>query len=162
MAVPAPAADPITVGVIDPHQPADPVVHDIAAGNLDRSRINVARPHPAPQKLRRGDRQDPGAGANIERAGDPPPRQNFERHEAALGRRMLAGAKSGRGIECDPDRPGRHPAAKMRAVDKKAADAQRRKSELVFGEPVAINQRQLRDLDQLSAIGRSGECQTRR
>lgn len=113
MVVPAQPASAIAVGMIDPHQAADPVVRDIAAGDPDRSRIDVARPHASPQQLRRGDRQDPGAGADVEGARDPPPRQHFERHEAALGRRMLPGAKGGRGVERDPDCAGWHPASIM-------------------------------------------------
>ena len=101
---------------------------------------------PGAQQLGRGDRQNAGAGADIERSGDPaPPRQRFERDQAAAGRGMLAGAERGRRVEHDPDRPGRHTAAVMRAVDKEAADAQRRKRELVFGEPVAVGQSFLAD-----------------
>src|SRR5271163_3449277 len=75
---------------------------------------------------------------------------------------MLAGAEGGRRIERDADRPGRHAAAMMRAVDKEAADPQRRKSKLVFREPVAIGQFLLADLDELSTTRRGGKREPRR
>src|SRR5271170_2545683 len=75
---------------------------------------------------------------------------------------MLASAEGGRRIERDANRPGRHAAAMMRAVDKEAADPQRRKSKLVFREPVAIGQFLLADLDELSATRRGGKREPRR
>jgi len=156
MATPVQPAPAVSGGMADPHQAGDPVAGDIVAGDHDRPGIDVARQHPVAQQLGRGDRQYAGAAADIERMGDPAPsRQRLQRDQAAAGRGVLAGAKRGRRVERDPDRPGRDAAAMVRAVDKKAADAQGRKGELVLREPVAVGQFPFADLDQF-APGRGG------
>ena len=141
IAVPAQPATAKSGSVSDPHPAGNAVVRDIMAGDRDRVRIDVARANPAPQQLGGGDRQDAGAGADIERTVDPTPaHQSLECDQAALGRRMLAGAESGCSIEHDPDRPGRHPAPMMRAIDEKPADRQWRECQLVLREPVAVGE----------------------
>ncbi len=75
---------------------------------------------------------------------------------------MLAGAEGGRGIERDPDRRSGRAATMMRAVDEKAADPQRRKSELVLGQPIAIGQVLLVDLDEFSSARGGGKGEPRR
>ena len=57
--------------VADPGQAGDAVTRNIVAGDLDRPSIDIAGQYPAPQQLGRGDRQDSGPGANIQRMGYP-------------------------------------------------------------------------------------------
>jgi len=57
--------------VADPGQASDTVTRNIVAGDLDRPSIDIAGQYPAPQQLGRGDRQDSGPGANIQRMGYP-------------------------------------------------------------------------------------------
>ena len=114
--------------VADPRQAGDGVARDIVAGDHDRARIDIAGRYLAPQQLGGGDRQDSGPGADIQRMGySALLRQGLQGQQTTAGRGMLAGAEGGRRIERDADRPCRHPAAMMRAVDKEAADPQRRK-----------------------------------
>ena len=63
--------------------------------------------------------------------------QRLKRQEAAASRRVLARAKRGRGIEHDAEGASWDPAAVMRAINKEAPNANRRKGELVFRKPVA-------------------------
>ena len=143
--------------VADPHQAGNAVARDIVAGDRDRARIDIAGRYLAPQQLGRGDRQDSGPGADIQRMGYPALlRQCLQGQQTTAGRGMLAGAKGGRCVERDADRPRRYPAAMMRALDKDPADPQRRKSERVFREPVAIRQLLLADLDEFSSTRRGG------
>ena len=163
MMPPAYFAAAVSREVADPHQAGDAVARDIVAGDRDRARIDIAGRYLAPQQLGRGDRQDSGPGADIQRMGYPALlRQCLQGQQTTAGRGMLAGAEGGRRIERDADRPRRHPAAMMRAIDKEPADPQRRKSELVFREPVAIRQFLLADLDEFSSTRRSGKREPRR
>ncbi len=144
----------------DPHQPRDAVARGIMAGDRHRAGIDVARQHRAAQQFRRGDRQNPGAGADVERMADGAlPRQRLECHQTAAGRGMLAGAESGRRVEQDADSTRWRPTAIMRAVDKEAADPHRWKSQLVLREPVAVGQRLFVDFKQLAASSGCGERQ---
>ena len=111
------------------------------SGDADRSRVDVAGQYFAVQQFRCGDRENSRSGSDVEQSVKlPSTRQALERQETAAGRRMLAGAERGRRVHRDPDRSGRHTGIMMRAVNKKSADPQGRKGQLVFCEPVASRQ----------------------
>lgn len=143
----------------NPHPCRNPVAHAIAAGDLRRPRVDVARRHPDVPQLCRGDRQNPGTGPDIERMAKATPRQGFEGDQAGAGRGMLAGAECSRRIDRNTDGSRRRAAPMVRAVDEKLADPQRREGELVFGEPVALRQCLLAQFDKRTAGGGGGERQ---
>ena len=121
-------------------------------GDPHRRAIDIARQHRTVQPLCRGDRQDAAAGADVERPAEAAaPRQAVERHEAAAGRGMLAGAESRRRVDLNGDRAGRWFLAPMRAVHKKPPDPHRRKGPAVFRQPVALRQSLLDDVKEPAA-----------
>ena len=54
----------------DPHQPHDAVADDVMPGDPHGTTIDIARQNLAAQQFRRGDREDPGARADVERAAE--------------------------------------------------------------------------------------------
>lgn len=72
MLPPAQAAAAISGRVAKPHQQCHTVARDVVAGDRDRAWIDITRPHLTLQQLGCRDRQDAGAGADIERSGDAP------------------------------------------------------------------------------------------
>ena len=68
------------------------------------NRVDIAGDNCGAQQARRCDRQDAAAGPDIENAPvPPPPGQIGEREQAAIGRPVMAGAKSERGLDLDSD-----------------------------------------------------------
>ena len=134
------------------HEASDAVPRRVVAGDVDSARIDIAGQHLATQQLRCSDRQNPGAGSNVERPAKPAmPRETLESQQTTAGRRMLARAKRCRGIHRNPNRPRRRPPAIMRAVNEKPADLQGRKRQLVFRHPIAGRQGFFCKRDQSSA-----------
>ena len=70
----------------------------------DRAGVDVAREHAAAQRLRRGDREHAGAGADIEDTPRPSPLTiRVEREQAAAGGAVMAGAEGERRLDLDAD-----------------------------------------------------------
>jgi hypothetical protein len=125
----------------DTHQHFDAVARNILASDGNRIRIDVGRKHPLAQQLRCSNREDAGSRSDIERfVKSAASRQEFESHQASAGRWMFTCAKGCRSIHSDCDCAGWCGTAVMRAIDKEPADPQRRKSELIFGEPIPRQQ----------------------
>jgi len=115
-------------------------------------RIDVASDDRATQALRGGNRQDAAAGPDIQwPAKAAAPRQSVQGKQAAAGRGMLAGAERRRRVDLNRDRRGRCPAMPMRTVDEKTPDALRRKIAAVLGEPIALRQTLLDNVQEPAA-----------
>ena len=101
------------------------------------NRVDIAGNHAGSQQTSRGDGEDAGAGPNIENA---PKVSNLrelrEREQAALGRPVMAGAKSERRLDLDTDVIGLRPRAIVGAVDDKAAGAHRFEAGKALGDPI--------------------------
>ena len=85
-------------------------------------------------------RQHPGAGADVGDApgGEACPRQPVEGEEAALGRRVVAGAEGLRRLDLEPDPVRRHPAAVMAAENDEPARLDRGQLRADLRDPVPV------------------------
>ena len=96
----------------------------IAACDLHRSGIDIGGDDAATQGACRSDRQNAGAGADVENAPGRAGSANvIERDEAAARRAVMAGAEGQRRLDFDADAVWRHRITIMGAVDDEAAGA---------------------------------------
>ena len=105
---------------------ADAVQPRIVARHPHRDRIDVACQHRAMRRLRRGDAEHAGAGAEIEHAAQLAALQHLvEQQQAAAGGAVMAGAERQRRLDLDAELVGRHIGAVVRAMHHEAAGAHR-------------------------------------
>ena len=89
--------------------------------------------------LRGGDRQDAGAGSDIEHPPRPAPaHQSVEHEEAAARRPVMPGAERQRGFDFNGNRCVAHLGAIVAAVDDEAAGRDRRQAGEAGGDPVPV------------------------
>ena len=123
----------------------DAIEAGVVAGGGDRAPVDVAADGLHVQALGGGDRQHAGAGADVEHVPEMPPlRQVVERHEAAAGGAVMAGAEGERGLDLDRQGIDRHPqavVAVVAAVHHEAAGAHRRQPGEALRHPVGLGQR---------------------
>ncbi len=90
--------------------------------DLYRGRVDVARQHPAMQRLGGGDPQYAGAGAEVEHAARLIGLQHVvEQQQAAAGGAVMAGAEGERCLDLDAELVGRYPVPVVLSVDDEAA-----------------------------------------
>ena len=118
---------------------ADAVESRVGVGDLHGDGIDVAEPDLSPEDFRGGDRQHPGAAADVEhRAWPAPLEQAVEMHEAAAGGAMMAGAEGEPRLDLDPDIIDPDLRAIMGAMHEKAAGAHRLEAGQRIGDPVLL------------------------